>query len=255
MRQFSPFVLVILFLSIGSCQLDIGPKNQAEDPCEKNIRDYPVFSGTAKIWEKSWADVCTEVNLSSSTPDFQRFFDYPDMEVLRSQCESCNGIRAYFGLENPGSDFPVTPELILVNADNCNDVFGDSVLVSNGTGYPSWKTKAEATQMAVNWKNLIRQQQSDSVTYDSIYAYTFAKDRFIVPGEGGVLIRPTTFTFCLHSDNQVDEADPTQGALMIDLIMQNGVPMAPITGGEPTIDFAYPCPKYCDPGSAMYQLK
>ena len=220
-----------------------------ETSCGK-ITDYKVFTETASLWLDAWEKMLRSVEGSepgSLLPYLAVFLDTDKLTTALSQCPTCTDVRIYFARHDSSTvGLNYVPDLILVNANGCQDSLNDTLLICGpGSGVNSYQefiTLEEATQYVNNWKNY----WPNPTGLKQLYSYTFTRSTLTTALENA-RDNLVTIYFVAHAARDLQttsgEANAIQGDMVVDLVFLDRGPEG--SKVENFVDFAQPCPTIC----------
>ncbi|MBL4710101.1 MAG: hypothetical protein JKY48_16855 [Flavobacteriales bacterium] len=237
------------------------PDNSSESNC---LHDKKVSIGVCTVMKNSYKYTVDNWNTIEPTeydPQWGRKMSTTIINELLAKCEEveCDGVRIYFGYADSTIKIPISPELLLVNTNNCNSqLFGeDPVLLASASSEPHFISIETAAEMTKNWQNAINKNwatltnsnQYGGWIYDSVYAYTFMKDVFSQIENSEVLI---DFTMRVNSEINPAFIEFSE-TLQIGLLVHSSNLTIPGTFANSNVDIAFPCPKDCGTSNVLYQ--
>lgn len=249
--------------------------NFASSDC---VTDNAVSYQGAEFWKKSWAHFIEIQGDSSFSPSVDlnpikdvKYFDVDikQLNKLLEKCESCGGLRIYFGGADKDLDFNV--ELLFQNIKDCDDVIGEDdekpfLMTSSSNG--KFVSKSTATSYVNGWIDHFTDIEKDHHAFAKVYAYNFSRERIeSVMNEqkdennetDDKVIRFHLGMHTLTPAGTSDYEDEVNGAIIpitgtseggrtiYGQLVPNIIVQNPQVNGEEksNLDFANPCPKFC----------
>lgn len=220
--------------------------------CER-VADYPVFTATCQIWEDSWVNALSEIypgaNVSASRASMnKRFMDSEKVLSVLEQCTTCTDVRFYFAQYlAPPNGMDLVPDMIMVNANGCVDVLGDSVLVCDSSQTQQISV-AEGSAATAAWLAGWPQNQP---WLKQMKAYTFERHTIeeLASSDPGF---PLEIHFSLHMWEEKEKKTsppPIQGLMQMNIVVSKA---GSLFHNGLSLDFAQPCPELCDKQSPLY---
>jgi len=271
MKKLQLILALAVSLSLFSCREGhkqhippVADDDEGTPPVAMNCcKNYHLTPYAVTFWQLGWDNfietASNEEKMPSLSADFSNLtFEREDILDLRSKCDTCNGMRIYFGVT--GIEEGIHQQcLFITNVDNCSDQVaeGDSLLCSQGSS--SWYISTDsANRYRNNWRNYFKDLHKDRNAFVFTEAYNFewqsidsiltydntANVQFmygvhtLTPPDTSMYDTTNMFTSC--------GGDTLMGGMVFNLIIQPD-PVPDWSDGRTcaSYDFANPCPRYC----------
>lgn len=230
--------------------------NESEDP-KRCIASDKIYAGTAWIWSQSWVSYfkATRANYTDTTSPVI-FFSKEQLNALKSIDTMANGARLYYILKDETDSIP---SLAMVNTFNCSEKVisnvAKSVLVSWYKGNQEFVTNSEFQNYTTYWGDYCKSIAKKNPAFTKVWAYNYAwntldnlsKEEDLAVKYGLKTLEPSD-----RDDYDIKDLNITGNVVICNILVgRSSIPLTfanlkRLGGGEGELDFAKPCPIYCD---------